>query len=156
MKICRLCEKHATFLERNLLCSHVVITPLYSHCIHHHPSAATGDNLEAAAAEADDRGRRRPQVHVPAQGPRGPAAGRARHAVLQPRQLAPPRRSGDVQASSVGSIPPNFGIAKRDSSKGIDSFTLWGIPSFMMFCRAFLTCSTGRWADTAATVQPNW
>ena len=34
--------------------------------------------------------------------------------------------------------------------------TLWGIPSFAMFCRAFLPCSTGRRANTVASVQPNW
>ena len=33
---------------------------------------------------------------------------------------------------------------------------LQSIPSFVIFCKAFLTCSTNRWADTAATVQPNW
>ena len=56
-----------------------------NHCISYIPSfcSAAGDNLETAAAEADNRGRGRPEVHVPAEGPRGPAAGRARHAVLQ-------------------------------------------------------------------------
>ena len=34
--------------------------------------------------------------------------------------------------------------------------TLCVIPLVVIFCGAFLTCSTGRWADTAATVQPNW
>ena len=34
--------------------------------------------------------------------------------------------------------------------------TLWGFPSFAIFCRAFLTWSTVRWAVTAATVHPNW
>ena len=29
--------------------------------------------------------------------------------------------------------------------------TLWGVPSFMMFCLVFFTCSTGRWADTACS-----
>ena len=28
------------------------------------------------------------------------------------------------------------------------------IPSVMIFCKAFLTCSSGCWADPAATVQP--
>ena len=32
--------------------------------------------------------------------------------------------------------------------------TLWGVRSVMMFCKAFLSCSTGRRADTAALVQP--
>ena len=32
---------------------------------------------------------------------------------------------------------------------------MWhGIPSVEVFFKAFLTCSTGRWADTADTVQP--
>ena len=35
-------------------------------------------------------------------------------------------------------------------------FTLWGVLSFTMFCRSFLTCSSGRMSDTAATVQPKW
>ena len=34
--------------------------------------------------------------------------------------------------------------------------TLWGVRSDVILCKAFLKCSTGRWADTAATVQPNW
>ena len=34
--------------------------------------------------------------------------------------------------------------------------TLWGVPSFLMFCKVFLTCSTGRLADTAAIEQPDW
>ena len=34
--------------------------------------------------------------------------------------------------------------------------TLRGVQSVIMFCSAFLTCSTGHWAYTAATVQPNW
>ena len=33
--------------------------------------------------------------------------------------------------------------------------TLWGVNSVMIFCRTFLTWSTGHWADTADTVQPN-
>ena len=33
--------------------------------------------------------------------------------------------------------------------------TLWGVPSFVMFCKVFCTCSTIRWADTTAIVQPN-
>ena len=35
----------------------------------------------------------------------------------------------------------------------LDIYTLWGVHSVVIFCRIFLTCSTGRWADTAATVQ---
>ena len=31
-----------------------------------------------------------------------------------------------------------------------------GVWSVVIFCKAFLKCSTGRWADTVATVQPNW
>mmetsp|Transcript_4199 Transcript_4199/g.11105 ORF Transcript_4199/g.11105 Transcript_4199/m.11105 type:complete len:269 (+) Transcript_4199:1053-1859(+) len=47
-----------------------------------------GDDVEAAAAEArGDRIRRR-RVRLPAQGPRGPAAGRARDAALRPGQHA--------------------------------------------------------------------
>ena len=34
--------------------------------------------------------------------------------------------------------------------------TLLGVPSFVIFGRSFLTCSTGRWAAAAATVQTNW
>ena len=34
-------------------------------------------------------------------------------------------------------------------------YTLWGIHSVPMFCKAFLTCFTGCWTDTAAIVQPN-
>ena len=34
-------------------------------------------------------------------------------------------------------------------------FTQCCVYSVLIFCGAFLTCSTGRWADTAATVQPN-
>ena len=33
--------------------------------------------------------------------------------------------------------------------------TLWCVPSFMIFCWAFLTCHTGRCADTAVIVQSN-
>ena len=29
-------------------------------------------------------------------------------------------------------------------------------PLSLEICRAFLKCSTGPWADTAATVQPHW
>ena len=36
------------------------------------------------------------------------------------------------------------------------SFTLRGVPSVVIFCKFFLTYSTGRWADTVAIVQPNW
>ena len=34
--------------------------------------------------------------------------------------------------------------------------TQCGILSGVIFCKAFLTCSTGRWANTAATVQTNF
>ena len=34
--------------------------------------------------------------------------------------------------------------------------TLCVIHSVVIFCRACLICSTGCWADTAPTVQPNW
>ena len=34
--------------------------------------------------------------------------------------------------------------------------TLAFVPSDMVLCKAFFTCSTGRWADIVATVQPNW
>ena len=33
--------------------------------------------------------------------------------------------------------------------------SMCGVHSVVIFCRACSTCSTGRWADTAATVQPN-
>ena len=33
--------------------------------------------------------------------------------------------------------------------------TLWGVHSVVIFCRAFLTCSTSHLADTEATVAPN-
>ena len=36
------------------------------------------------------------------------------------------------------------------------SASLCVIQSVMKCCRVFLKCSTSRWADTAATVQPNW
>ena len=29
-------------------------------------------------------------------------------------------------------------------------------PPSLIFCHEIFTCSTSRWADTAATVQPNW
>ena len=38
----------------------------------------------------------------------------------------------------------------------VGQFTPWGVHSVVIFCRVFPTCSTGRWADTAAIVQPNW
>ena len=38
----------------------------------------------------------------------------------------------------------------------LTSYTLCGVWSVVIFCQAFFKCSTGRWADTAATVQPNW
>ena len=31
-----------------------------------------------------------------------------------------------------------------------------GRPLIVIVYRVFFTCSTGRWADTAATVQPYW
>ena len=34
--------------------------------------------------------------------------------------------------------------------------TFWGVRSVVMFCKAFLKCSTCCWADTAAFVQPSW
>ena len=43
----------------------------------------------------------------------------------------------------------------RDHSK-IKESTLCFVPSVAMFCKAFLTCSTGCLADTAASVQPNY
>ena len=41
---------------------------------------------------------------------------------------------------------------------GLDCHTLCFVPLVAMFCRSFLTCSTERWADPAATMQlqPNW
>ena len=46
---------------------------------------------------------------------------------------------------------------KRDKEVGRNRvvYTLWGVPSVVIFCRSFLTCSTSCWADTAATVQPS-
>jgi len=41
---------------------------------------------------------------------------------------------------------------KRENEK---KDTLWGVRSVVMFSKAFLACSTGRWDDIAATVQPN-
>ena len=51
----------------------------------------------------------------------------------------------------------NAQLALKRAYCGTDSTqgALWGVPSVVMFCRAFKTCFTGRWADTAATVQPN-
>ena len=34
--------------------------------------------------------------------------------------------------------------------------TLWGVHSVVIFFRVFLTCSIARWADTAATGNPNF
>ena len=41
------------------------------------------------------------------------------------------------------------------SDKGNQN-TLWGFHFVVIFCRAFLTCSTSHWVDTAAAVQPSW
>ena len=38
----------------------------------------------------------------------------------------------------------------------VDACFQCGIQSVMIFCKAFLECSTGRWADTSVIVQPNW
>ena len=47
-------------------------------------------------------------------------------------------------------------IAFFNKIKKISNYsTLCVIHSVVMFCTAFLACSTGRWADTAATVQPS-
>ena len=35
-------------------------------------------------------------------------------------------------------------------------YTMCSVPWVAMFCKAFLTYSTGYWAGTTATVQPNW
>ena len=34
--------------------------------------------------------------------------------------------------------------------------TLWAVHFVVILCRAFLTCSTGCWSDTAATVKLSW
>ena len=36
----------------------------------------------------------------------------------------------------------------------VDACFQCGIQSVMIFCKAFLECSTGRWADTSVIVQP--
>ena len=65
------------------------------------------------------------------------------------------------QASNIG-LGRIYDILKKDWEKerGIigktNNPTLRVIHSVMMFCKFFLTCSIGRWADTAATVQTNW
>ena len=45
-----------------------------------------------------------------------------------------------------------------DGMVGCQVRTLWGFRSVdqSFFVRHFLASSTGRWADTAAIVQPNW
>ena len=65
---------------------------------------------------------------------------------------AQPSRRGHatVPRGLGGNFPQLFDRAGRRL------ITLWCIPSFMMFGRAFLTCSTGCLADTADAVQPNW
>ena len=47
------------------------------------------------------------------------------------------------------------GIYITATGKHLANNTLWGIRSVVMFCKA-LTCFTGRWADTAANLPPNW
>mmetsp|Transcript_1198 Transcript_1198/g.2698 ORF Transcript_1198/g.2698 Transcript_1198/m.2698 type:complete len:485 (+) Transcript_1198:5939-7393(+) len=55
------------------------------------------DRLQAAAAAHVDAGVRREEVRVPAEGARGPAAGRARDAALRPHQRLPEQRQHHQQ-----------------------------------------------------------
>ena len=50
---------------------------------------------------------------------------------------------------------PQSRPASRWVKQIIDIHTLCGLRSVAILCKAFLKCSTGCWADTSATVQPN-
>ena len=77
-------------------------------------------------------------------------------------QLFPGRSRGSLEAAlreSGGDLVKALEKCARFADGytcGIQLYTLWGIHSVMMFCKAFLTCSSGRWADTAAIVHPHW
>ena len=45
---------------------------------------------------------------------------------------------------------------KIGAGEKVKTYTLWGVPSVVMFCEACLTRSTGNCAVTAPIVQPNW
>ena len=54
--------------------------------------------------------------------------------------------------SSRGGASPRTTFGGASTSEQ----NMCGVRSVVIFYKAFLKCSTGRWADTAATVQPNW
>ena len=60
-------------------------------------------------------------------------------------------------ASGVLRVNTSMGETDRDYECIIlvRASTLWGVRSRVKFCKTFLTCSAGRWADSAANVQPN-
>ena len=66
---------------------------------------------------------------------------------------SPLTHSSLLFTDSAHSIPLQWPLITRDP---LLCSALCIVPSVAMFCKAFLTCSAGRWADTAATVQPNW
>ena len=47
-------------------------------------------------------------------------------------------------------------LIPADTLRGKVYCALWGVHSVVIFCRVFLTCSMGRCADTATTVQPRY
>ena len=47
-------------------------------------------------------------------------------------------------------------LASATDEKSFSQTTLYRVRSVVIFCKAFLVCSTGHWSDTAATVEPNW
>ena len=53
-------------------------------------------------------------------------------------------------------ILAKFGEIVLSNNQQTRDYTLWVSGLATMFCKAFLTCSTGRWDDTGAMVQPNW
>ena len=59
-------------------------------------------------------------------------------------------RQGEEGLEGVGADPLHQVTSHNNSFH-----TLWGVHSVAIFCRAFLKCSAGCWADTVAAVPPN-
>ena len=68
-----------------------------------------------------------------------------------------PRAESGMQGSlSRGPLPVlSFDHAWHISKGKGGIYSMCFFPSVAMFCKSFLTCSTGSWADAAAAVQPN-
>ena len=93
--------------------------------------------------------------------PQIPPGGRRRrvHRVAVQRPADPDARPLGRDQGLAGRVHnrPEDPRRRREARHGgeytsLSMYTLWGVRLVVMFCEAFLTCSTGRWADIAAIV----